>query len=366
MNEKGRIMTFSLCLKTRRTSKGLSISALAKQSGVSAAYLRILEKGVNPSTGKRVRPSMHVLEKIGNVLFHDVKELYAQIDEEELSYFGIQRPRSSILEEAERRLSTQRKLLLEQIALAFMEAETKNDELSVESFPVMDEMGLANKTISLEGDYHKAINVFTDVSYPPVKNCELPYFCTSCCVYEGKKLLGQYAGRFVSTFGQKNGEAYAAWLGFLQGIRARQGDQKINLFMDQIQFVELLRLLGNENEKLLAKRLDYGIALHFVKKIGEENIPFRIWAVKSHLKAVTPASVEKQALYFYKRNGVPISRSMARLLCDLNGTADKLARDAIYDNVSISHEMNRLQTDIFEPLEIAQECWNRFFAIMKR
>lgn len=218
MFEKGEFMKFNLCLKTCRTAKGLSISALAKASGVSASYLRTLEKGTYPETRKKVRPSIEILEKIGKALCSSPQGFYDKIDWEDLTYLGIKENRSSILAEAERTLSTQRKQLLEQIALTFMEAEVAIDPFNVDAYPVLEEMGISGKSInSLDAEYSQSLNVFTDVSYPQQADKQTPHFGTGCCIFDGKVLIRTFAGRFASPLGAKIGEAYAAWLGLLIG-----------------------------------------------------------------------------------------------------------------------------------------------------
>lgn len=51
-------------LKLYREQHNLSMQALADLCGFSKAYINVLEKGVNPKTGKPISPTMQTFEKI--------------------------------------------------------------------------------------------------------------------------------------------------------------------------------------------------------------------------------------------------------------------------------------------------------------
>ena len=51
-------------IKTYRKEKHLSMQAFADLCGFSKAYIGQLEKGVNPTTGRPISPTMQTFEKI--------------------------------------------------------------------------------------------------------------------------------------------------------------------------------------------------------------------------------------------------------------------------------------------------------------
>ncbi|WP_313994006.1 helix-turn-helix transcriptional regulator [uncultured Selenomonas sp.] len=67
-------------LKTYREQHGLSMQALADLCGFSKAYINVLEKGVNPKTGKSISPTMQTFEKIARATKTDVDTLLKILD----------------------------------------------------------------------------------------------------------------------------------------------------------------------------------------------------------------------------------------------------------------------------------------------
>ena len=67
-------------LKTYRDQHGLSMQALADLCGFSKAYINVLEKGVNPKTGKSISPTMQTFEKIARATKTDVDTLLKILD----------------------------------------------------------------------------------------------------------------------------------------------------------------------------------------------------------------------------------------------------------------------------------------------
>lgn len=51
-------------VKQYRKNHGLSMQAFGDQCGLSRAYISILEKGINPTTGKSFTPTLETLNKI--------------------------------------------------------------------------------------------------------------------------------------------------------------------------------------------------------------------------------------------------------------------------------------------------------------
>ena len=67
-------------LKLYREQHNLSMQALADLCGFSKAYINVLEKGVNPKTGKPISPTMQTVEKIARGTKTDVDTLLKILD----------------------------------------------------------------------------------------------------------------------------------------------------------------------------------------------------------------------------------------------------------------------------------------------
>lgn len=67
-------------LKLYREQHNLSMQALADLCGFSKAYINVLEKGVNPKTGKPISPTMQTFEKIARGTKTDVDTLLKILD----------------------------------------------------------------------------------------------------------------------------------------------------------------------------------------------------------------------------------------------------------------------------------------------
>lgn len=70
-------------LKAYRERHGLSMRALADLCGFSKAYINILEKGVNPKTGKPISPTIQAFEKIAAGTKTDVDTLLKILDSDQ-------------------------------------------------------------------------------------------------------------------------------------------------------------------------------------------------------------------------------------------------------------------------------------------
>lgn len=67
-------------LKSYREQHALSMQALADLCGFSKAYINVLEKGINPKTGKPISPTMQTFEKIARGTQTDVDTLLKILD----------------------------------------------------------------------------------------------------------------------------------------------------------------------------------------------------------------------------------------------------------------------------------------------
>ena len=70
-------------LKLYREQHNLSMQALADLCGFSKAYINVLEKGVNPKTGKPISPTMQTFEKIARGTKTDVDTLLKILDSDQ-------------------------------------------------------------------------------------------------------------------------------------------------------------------------------------------------------------------------------------------------------------------------------------------
>lgn len=76
-------------IKQFRDARGLSMDAFAKLSGLSKAYISLLEKGVN-NQGEKLVPSITTLRKAAKAMGADVNDLIGMLDED--SYITIEEP----------------------------------------------------------------------------------------------------------------------------------------------------------------------------------------------------------------------------------------------------------------------------------
>ncbi|WP_405379728.1 helix-turn-helix domain-containing protein [Phascolarctobacterium sp.] len=63
-----------------RKEHGLSMQAFGDMCGLSRAYISILEKGINPTTGKPFVPAIETLKKIADATNSDIDTLLKIID----------------------------------------------------------------------------------------------------------------------------------------------------------------------------------------------------------------------------------------------------------------------------------------------
>ena len=64
-----------------RKSRKLSMQAFGDMCGLSKAYISILEKGINPTTGKAFVPTIDTLKKIAEVTGTDLDSLLKMLDD---------------------------------------------------------------------------------------------------------------------------------------------------------------------------------------------------------------------------------------------------------------------------------------------
>lgn len=74
-------MTLSELIIKYRTTHGLSQREFASRCSVSAGYISLIEKEINPQTGKHMVPTLVVLNKLANAMGMDIDELLSVCDD---------------------------------------------------------------------------------------------------------------------------------------------------------------------------------------------------------------------------------------------------------------------------------------------
>lgn len=64
-----------------RKEHGLSMQAFGELTGLSRAYISILEKGINPTTGKPFIPTIDTLKKIADCTGTNLDDLLSMLDD---------------------------------------------------------------------------------------------------------------------------------------------------------------------------------------------------------------------------------------------------------------------------------------------
>lgn len=73
-------MTLGEVIRRYREERGLSMDEFSKKSSLSKAYISILERNVNPSTGRPVVPSLETIKAVASVIGLDVNDLIDVLD----------------------------------------------------------------------------------------------------------------------------------------------------------------------------------------------------------------------------------------------------------------------------------------------
>jgi repressor LexA len=75
-------MTLGQIIKSYRKANNMSMKDFATASGLSKAYIGILESGVNPRTKKPVIPSTPTIKKVAKAIYMDFYELFSKLDDD--------------------------------------------------------------------------------------------------------------------------------------------------------------------------------------------------------------------------------------------------------------------------------------------
>lgn len=73
-------MTLGDIIKEYRTTHNLSMDAFSERSGISKAYISLLEKNKHPKTGKPIAPSIQSIKQAADGMGIDFNTLFGKID----------------------------------------------------------------------------------------------------------------------------------------------------------------------------------------------------------------------------------------------------------------------------------------------
>lgn len=73
-------MTLGSIIKQYRTEHELSMDAFSQKSGISKAYISLLEKNKHPKTGKTISPSIQSIKQAADGMGMDFNDLFSMLD----------------------------------------------------------------------------------------------------------------------------------------------------------------------------------------------------------------------------------------------------------------------------------------------
>lgn len=73
-------MTLGAIIKDYRLEHGLSMDAFSERSGISKAYISLLEKNRHPKTGKSIAPSIQCIKQAADGMKMDFNILFSMLD----------------------------------------------------------------------------------------------------------------------------------------------------------------------------------------------------------------------------------------------------------------------------------------------
>lgn len=85
-------MTLGDYIKEYRQTHSYSMDEFAQRTGISKAYISILERNYNPSTGKAAIPSLDTIKRVAVATAVDFNELIAMLDGDQKVFLGTDKP----------------------------------------------------------------------------------------------------------------------------------------------------------------------------------------------------------------------------------------------------------------------------------
>lgn len=104
-------MTLGEYVKKYRKEHGLSMQAFGDRCGLSRAYISILEKGINPTTGKNFAPTVDTLNRIAEAIGITIEVLLPLLDDNQMISVNTPAPASFELTDTEKTLITKYRTL---------------------------------------------------------------------------------------------------------------------------------------------------------------------------------------------------------------------------------------------------------------
>ena len=93
-------MTLGDLIKEYRIENKISMAEFASLSGMSKAYISLLEKNKNPKTGKEITPSIDIIKKVSDVIGIDFDDVFNSIDSTTKIVVGIKKTNNTIEKES--------------------------------------------------------------------------------------------------------------------------------------------------------------------------------------------------------------------------------------------------------------------------
>lgn len=84
-------MTLAELIKGYRKEHGLSMREFGRNCGFSNSYISTLESGVNPNTGKRLKPTLATYQKIATAMGITIDSLFSILQDGSLSTLPLQK-----------------------------------------------------------------------------------------------------------------------------------------------------------------------------------------------------------------------------------------------------------------------------------
>ncbi|MEG0359712.1 MAG: helix-turn-helix transcriptional regulator [Anaerorhabdus sp.] len=78
-------MHLGVIISEYRAKYRLSMDDFANRSGLSKSYISMLEKNINPSTGKEIAPTIDAIKKIANAMNMDFNDLFKLLEDDPIN-----------------------------------------------------------------------------------------------------------------------------------------------------------------------------------------------------------------------------------------------------------------------------------------
>ena len=86
-------MTLGELIRVYRSEHNMNMQEFANHCGLSKAYISILERNINPSTGKPPIPSLETIRSIAKTLHMDFNDVIAALDGDQVVLLETSSPR---------------------------------------------------------------------------------------------------------------------------------------------------------------------------------------------------------------------------------------------------------------------------------